>query len=378
VSRDVLLVAHGAERGGPTRLLLSFLRWMREHTDLEVELGLLQGGELLDELAELVPVHLLEEVHGAPVEDVDRRRSRRTLRRHCRHLDGFRLTYVNTMWTTRALRYLPEPRRLLLHVHELDLGIGHLVAAEDRRRAFGAADRVVVGCRAVHDLLVERHHVPPDRIADVPYFLVEEPRGFPGGGRARRSALGIPPDAAVVGTVAMSDWRKGPDLLLEAAWHLQRMVPDREVHVVWVGGPSPGGHDATPTSRDVAALGLTGRVHLVGAQRAVWDWYRAFDVFALPSREDAFPLACLEAGAVGVPTVAFDTGGIADLVQDDAGRIVPFPRVDLLAAALAELLVDDDARARAGAAAAARVRQEHDRDRRAAQLAAEVERLVRS
>lgn len=378
MSREVLVLAHGAERGGPTRLLVALLAWLRDHTDLQPTVGLLQGGELVGELQDLATVHLLQEVDGAPVEDLDRRRSRRDLRRQWRHLDGFDLTYVNTAWSGRALRYLPAPRRLLVHVHELDLGFGHALPALDRDRLLRDADRFVVGCGPVHELLVERYGVAPARVADVPYFLVEEPRGFPGGGRARRAALGIPAHARVVGTVAMADWRKAPDLLVEAAWHVDRLLPDQEVHHVWVGGPSPGGIDARPSRVDLEALGLAGRVHFVGAQQALWDWYRSFDVFALPSREDAFPLACLEAAAVGVPTVAFDTGGIVDLVGEGRGRAVPFPRVDRFAGAVAELLADDRERERAGEAARERVRSHHDRDRRLAELVAEIDGLVAS
>lgn len=374
--RGVLFVGHGAERGGPTRMLVAFLRWLSQHRDVPFEVALLRGGELEGELRELAPVWILEELDGAPVEDVTALRSAWDLRRHWRRLDGFDLTYVNTSWTARALGYLPAPRRLLLHVHELDLGLGRLLRPRDRRRALARADRIVAGCRPVRDLLVERYRVPADRVALHPYFLVDQPRGFPAGGRARRRALGIPEEAAVVGTVAVADWRKGPDLLLEAVWHLDRLI-DREVHVVWVGGPAPGGVDATPTRAEVEAAGLAGRVHLAGTQQALWDWYRAFDVFALPSREDAFPLACLEAAAVGVPTVCFDTGGIVDLVGAGAGRIVPFPQVDRFGAALAELLDDDEARRRAGEAAAARVAAEHALDQRAAELADEVERWAR-
>lgn len=376
--RGVLFLAHGAERGGPTRMLLAFLRWWREHLDVPFEVGLLRGGELEDDLRELAPVHLLEELDGAPVADVTSPRSRWELRRQWRRLDGFDLTYVNTAWTGRALGYLPTPHRLLVHVHELDLGFGEVLRPADRRRLLADADRFVVGCGPVRDLLVDRYGVEAARVALHPYFLVDEPRGFPAGGRGRREALGIPLDAPVVGVVAVTDWRKAPDLMLEAMWHLDRRLPGRAAHLVWVGGPSAGGVDATPTAAEVAALGLEGRVHFVGHQRALWDWYRAFDVFALPSREDAFPLACLEAAAVEVPIVCFDTGGMADFVQEDAGRVVPFPRVERFADALAGLLDDDVGRAGAGATAAARVRTDHDLDGRAPALADEVRSLIGS
>ncbi len=61
------------------------------------------------------------------------------------------------------------------------------------------------------------------------------------------------------------------------------------------------------------------------------------DLFALPSREDAFPLAMLEASAAQLPVVTFASGGAPELVDDEVGRVVPYPDLDGFAAALEEL-----------------------------------------
>jgi glycosyltransferase involved in cell wall biosynthesis len=42
--------------------------------------------------------------------------------------------------------------------------------------------------------------------------------------------------------------------------------------------------------------------------------YNAADVFVMPSLEEAFGQTCLEAMSCGVPVVAFDTGGIPDMI----------------------------------------------------------------
>ncbi len=72
------------------------------------------------------------------------------------------------------------------------------------------------------------------------------------------------------------------------------------------------------------ALGLTDRVVLTGARADVGVLLPALDVFALSSRQEAAPLAVLEAMLAGLPVVATGCGAVADLVTDGKdGYVVP-------------------------------------------------------
>ena len=63
--------------------------------------------------------------------------------------------------------------------------------------------------------------------------------------------------------------------------------------------------------------------------------------FALSSRREAFGLACVEALAHGLPVVATDCGGPAEiLVAPAQGTLVPVGDVEALARALAAALAD--------------------------------------
>jgi glycosyltransferase involved in cell wall biosynthesis len=158
------------------------------------------------------------------------------------------------------------------------------------------------------------------------------------------------------------DWRKAPDLFLALAVELRRLVPGRRVVHVWLGGSESS--PAWDAAHEMAtAAGLAGDVRFVGEQGDPLDWMRAFDLFVLPSREDAFPLVCLEAASLGVPVVCFDTGGIADFVAPPdeavAGAVVAYPDVTAMGRACADLLLDDGARRAAGRVAATRVAARH-------------------
>ena len=70
---------------------------------------------------------------------------------------------------------------------------------------------------------------------------------------------------------------------------------------------------------EVERLHLHDRVQLVGNQIDVQTLLAPCDVFLLPSAEESFGLAALEAMACGVPVVTSDAGGLAELVENGQG-----------------------------------------------------------
>ena len=100
-----------------------------------------------------------------------------------------------------------------------------------------------------------------------------------------------------------------------------------------------------------AELGLGDRFQLLGYRSDVMDVLSACDVFALASLHEGFPIALMEAMAMGVPLVATSVGGVPDAVVDGVNGLVVEPgRPDDLAAALVRMTSDDELRARCAAA----------------------------
>jgi glycosyltransferase involved in cell wall biosynthesis len=132
---------------------------------------------------------------------------------------------------------------------------------------------------------------------------------------------------------------KGGDVLIEAAASASRELGQR-VSLVMIGdGPRRPAWEQLALRRDVPAR-FTG--WLTGD--ALWQELRSATVLAMPGTwPEPFGLVGLEAGALGVPAVAFDVGGIREWLRPgENGYLVPAdpPRPAAFAAALADALRD--------------------------------------
>jgi glycosyltransferase involved in cell wall biosynthesis len=170
-----------------------------------------------------------------------------------------------------------------------------------------------------------------------------DPERFDG---AEAADLGLPAGAVAIGYVGRLVEEKGLGELA-AAW-TRLAGADPRLHLVLAG---EGGYEAELRRR----LGKDSRVRWLGYRRDVPAVLAALDVVVLPSWEESFGIAAAEAMAAGRPVVATRTGGLAEVVGEDGGILVPCRDSDALAGALARLVADPDLRGRVGRAGRVRV-----------------------
>jgi glycosyltransferase involved in cell wall biosynthesis len=83
------------------------------------------------------------------------------------------------------------------------------------------------------------------------------------------------------------------------------------------------------------------------------------DVFLLPSAQESFGLAALEAMACEVPVVASRVGGLPEVIEDGVSGFLHEPdAIDDMAASAVALLTDDSLHERVSRAACRRVREQ--------------------
>lgn len=136
-------------------------------------------------------------------------------------------------------------------------------------------------------------------------------------------------------TVATLIPRKGQDLLVEALGRLA----DQGWRADLVGDARNPAF-ARRVQAGIAERGLGDRIALHGAVRhaELERFWRAADLFVLPSRHEGWGIAYQEAVRWGLPVLGTTAGAIPEAVPDGAGILVPPDDVDALTEALAGLL----------------------------------------
>ena len=119
--------------------------------------------------------------------------------------------------------------------------------------------------------------------------------------------------------------------------------------MLWMVGDGP---ERGPAETLARQLGVERHVLFLGKRDHVEQLIPQSDVFLLPSEMESFGLAALEAMACGVPPVATQTGGVAELITPGVdGFLEPVGDIKAQAARVVALLTDNALHARMSAAA---------------------------
>jgi glycosyltransferase involved in cell wall biosynthesis len=160
-----------------------------------------------------------------------------------------------------------------------------------------------------------------------------------GAGESIRQQLHIPPDACVVGTVAVFRFQKRLKEWLEVF----KSASDRDPNLYGIiVGDGPLRSEIEAHRK---ALGLESKVMMPGLQTEMKPWYSAMDVFMMTSVFEGLPVALLEAMSMACAVVTTDAGGIKEVIESGKnGLMVPVDAWSTLTDHLNELATNPKSR----------------------------------
>ena len=337
---EIVFVSHDAANAGAQRLLLTLIEWLRDTKGVQPKIVLRRGGPLVPEFYRLGPVFEMESLARWRSEEGKAR-----LIRFCGNSPA--LIFVNTLVPGDVATKLSELKvPILTHVHEMENAIKRWCVKEDLEQLIELTDHFIAASPPVAKNLENGHHVLPERITTVYEFIrCHRKNGDSPGRTAIRRQKKLPEEGFIIFGCGTTDWRKGPDLFIEVADQAKTLGLEH-AYFLWIGVDTG---EVEELEAKVRRLGLEDRVRFLGEAQDARSYFAAGDVFLLTSREDPFPLVCLEAADCGLPIVCFDkAGGMPDFVENDAGYVVPFEDAKAMAEKVVYLCANPEERVRRG------------------------------
>lgn len=181
----------------------------------------------------------------------------------------------------------------------------------------------------------ELKKIMPDRYHRVIANGIDTERFSPGNKHHARGILGLPQGVPLIGCAARLEKVKGHEVLISA---LERLPEN--VHLALAGE----GSREDELKSLARKAGLAERVHFLGMVEAMPEFYRALDVFCLPSLSEGMPLSPLEAQACDVPCVLSDVGACRETLCPDSGLLAEPGNHEALARSLSARLAVAPAR----------------------------------
>jgi glycosyltransferase involved in cell wall biosynthesis len=232
----------------------------------------------------------------------------------------------------RAMRLPP-----LVH-HEDGFNADEAEALKPRRSAYrrlglGAATRLVVPSERLEAIADTVWRQPKGRVVRIPNGIpvrdyARPPEPIPG--------VEKQPGEALIGAVAGLRPVKNLPRLVRA---FAAMTSPARLVIVGTGP------DSERVAAEAGRLGVAGRVHMPGFLPDPARWIGSFDVFALSSDSEQFPISLIEAMAAGLPAVATAVGDVPHMVSaDNLPLIVAAADEAAFAAALDTLAARPDLR----------------------------------
>lgn len=244
------------------------------------------------------------------------------------------IVHANSLMTAQAAAFLGTETGKPAVAHVRDI----MNLSQNKWRAVESLDAVVAVSQAVADWLAQ--HLPAEKVHQI-YNAVDADglRAAADRERVRRELQLNPGDvlASCIGQIAL---RKGQDLFLESCRLLS--ATDRRLVFAVVGER----YSAKPESvqfeqqlRETAcAPPLAGRTFWLGYRDDAPSILAATDVLVVPSRQEPLSRVLLEALALGVPAVATDVGGSAEILDHGSCGLLASPTPESLAEAVQRLL----------------------------------------
>jgi glycosyltransferase involved in cell wall biosynthesis len=394
--KKILFVSHDANRAGSQLLLLQLLRLLKER-GVPMHLLLCSGGELEKEFEQVITITRLYQTDkiapppltGKLLKKVnlykyyEERSAQRGNDRLVTELEAqnIGLVFINSIANSGVYHdFLTFLHRvpLVLFVHELAMSVKMYSHEKHLNFLLRKTDHLIAVSNAVASYYVKKYNFPAAHVST--FTLIDHEHIDQKLRSVQHDILEktykIPDDAIVIGGCGNAEWRKGNDIFNWIAKRVIHKTTPLPVYFVWIGaGPQHEIYELIES--DIRLMGLSERIILVPPTPFALDYINRFDVLLLSSREDPYPLVVLEAALMEIPVVCFeDAGGAPELIESDAGYVVPYMDISAASDAVIQLVLDPALRETLGRKGRQKVLERHNTEKSVGSIEAIIQKYL--
>lgn len=169
-----------------------------------------------------------------------------------------------------------------------------------------------------------------------------------------RRDLRIPNQNKIVVTIGPFKPQKNLQDFIKIAQNICKTAPD--IHFLVIGDGDLRGF----LENQIIESGLIGKVHLPGWRRDISQILSISDVFAMTSLWEGLPRSLVEALALGIPSVCYETDGVTDLLKNGGGFLIKQRDIETATLSIKRLLNEGTLWAQKSKEAKALITQEFD------------------
>jgi len=219
--------------------------------------------------------------------------------------------------------------------HTTQRGPKALVSGLAHHWVTGKMSGIIAISEAAKASILERGEAPAEKITVIPNGIATPPPSLLEDSDAVRQEFGVCTDAPLIVCAARLESEKDIASLIEAMALVGRSSPKARCLIAGTGSLR------SVLEEQIAHLGLSETVTLLGFRSDALALIAAADIFVLPSLAEPFGLALLEAMALGKPVIATCVGGPLEIVEEGmTGLLVPPSSPMRMAEAMIRLLAD--------------------------------------
>lgn len=321
--KKILFISNSASRTGAPLVLLHFLQWLRkEEKDIAVDMVFLKGGDLMKDFIEISQNCYdlnkiknnrlsISRVYNYALKKMNIN-NEAIIKRIAKN--NYDILYANTIVAiplASKLKLLSENNpRLIAHIHELNTVINECLPAF--KKFIPQVNQFISVSKLVMQNLNDNWGINP-QLNQLLYPFSD------------RKILNEDKNnnCFEVGASGLVQWRKGEDLFIQVANYIKTRYPEVKIKFTWVGHIEKWQQNIIEA--DLEKANLKEVVFFVGEHSNPENYFKNFDVFLLTSREDPFPLVCIEVGKAGIPIICFENAtGTAEILKKGGGFVVPY------------------------------------------------------